>query len=390
MKYISVDNLSPNLYFSEPVFLDNKYILLSPDVPVDEALIERLKKWKIEKVSTEGTFIGKSQYATVSDKETTEFNLEQDVKNQAAKEEVVKFYFELLTFCKNTFTDYLQKNQINLESVSDKIKQTIEHIKQHRDLILKFNELKYPTDNYIYNHHVNTTLLSLSIGYILKLPPHKLIELGIAAFLHDIGMIKLPSHLYLNNKPLDPQEKKTMMAHTVLGYKILRSLSIPENIALVAIEHHEKLDGSGYPRGLKSENISLYGRIIAVACSFDGCTSERPFKEAMDGHKGIVDLIKAKKNTYDENVLKALIFSISLYPIGTYVLLSDNAKGVVVKTNPSNPKCPVVRILVDKSGKQLADMVLVQTATESGISIWRALEENEKPKITGAKNQSGT
>jgi putative nucleotidyltransferase with HDIG domain len=387
MKSINVDNLSPNSYFSEPVFLDEKYILLSPDVPVDESLIERLKKWNIEKVQTDGVYIGKSEYATATDKETIEFNLEQDVKNQTAQEEVTRFYFDLLTFCKNMFIEFTQKNQINIENISDVIKKTIEHIKQHRDLILKFNELKYPTDNYLYNHSVNTALLSLAIGNILKLPPHKLIELGIAALLHDIGMIKLPQTLYSNNNPLSPQEKKAIMAHTVLGYKILKNLSVTENIALGAFEHHERLDGSGYPRALKNEHISMYAKIIGVACSFDGSTSERPFKESLDGHRGIVDLIKTHRNRYDENVLKALVFAISLYPIGTYVLLSDHAMGVVVKTNPKNPKCPIVRILIDKNGKQLTDPVLVQTSENSGISIWRALEDYEKPKLEGGNTQ---
>ncbi len=387
MKSVNVDNLSPNLYFSEPVFLEGKYILLSPDVPVDESLIARLKKWNIENVFTDGVYIGKSEYTTATDKETIEFNLEQDVKNQTAQEETIKFYFDFLTFCKNIFFEFIQKNQINIESISEIIKKTIEHIKQHRDLILKFNELKYPTDNYLYNHSVNTALLSLAIGSILKLPPHKLIELGIAALLHDIGMIKLPQQLYSSNNPLNPQEKKAIMAHTVLGYKILKSLSVAENIALGAFEHHERLDGSGYPRALKNENISLYAKIISVACSFDGSTSERPFKESLDGHKGIVDLITTNKNRYDENVLKALIFAISIFPIGTHVLLSDHARGVVVKTNPKNPKCPIVRILIDKNGKQLTDPVIVQTSEDSGISIWRALEDYEKPKLESGKTQ---
>jgi putative nucleotidyltransferase with HDIG domain len=386
MKSISVDNLSLNSYFSEPVFLDNNYILLSPDVPVDESLIERLKKWNIDKVQTDGVYIGKSEYATASDKETIEFNLEQDVKNQTAQEAVIKFYFDLLTFCKAMFSDYVQKNQLNLELISDKIKSAIEQIKQHRDLILKFNELKYPTDNYLYNHSVNTALLSLAIGNILKLPPHKLIELGIAALLHDIGMIKLPPGLYLSSNPLSPQERKTIMAHTVLGYKILKGFSAAESIALAAIEHHERLDGSGYPRALRQEGISVYGKIVAVACSFDGSTSSRPFKEGLDGYHGIVDLIKTNKHRYDENVLKALVFAISLYPIGTNVLLSDNAVGVVVKTNPKNPKCPIVRILIDKSGKRLTEPVLIQTSEEaSGISIWRVLEDYEKPKLENVK-----
>ncbi len=120
---------------------------------------------------------------------------------------------------------------------------------------------------------------------------------------------------------------------------------------------------------------------MAVACSFDGITAARPFKDSLDGHHGIIDLIKNNKNRYDENVLKALIFSISLYPVGTYVRLSNNAVGIVVKTNPTNPKCPIVKILVDKNGVQMTEPVVIQTSEHSGTTIFRVLEEGERPQI---------
>jgi len=208
-----------------------------------------------------------------------------------------------------------------------------------------------------------------------------MIDLGIAAILHDIGMLRLPKSLYLNDKKLGQNEKKSIMAHTIIGYKSLKALAVHDNIALGALEHHERMNGTGYPRRLKAGQISSYARIIAVACSFDGITADRPFKESLDGHKGIVDLIKNNNNRYDDRVLKALVYAISLFPIGTYVLLSNNAIAVVVKTNPNNPKCPIVKVIIDKNGKQLTESVLIQTSKGSDTTIWRALEEYEKPRL---------
>jgi HD-GYP domain-containing protein (c-di-GMP phosphodiesterase class II) len=307
-----------------------------------------------------------------------EYTIDENIKQKNDQEQVVKFYFDLLNFTKELFTAFLSKNELNIGVLTEKIKSAIETVKKHKDFILRFNELKYPTDNYLYNHSVNAMLLAVSMGSILKLAPHRLIELGIAALLHDIGMLRLPPALYMNERPLEPAEKKSILAHTIAGYKGLRALSVPDPLALVAMEHHERLDGSGYPRALRGEQISLYSRIVAVACSFDGITADRPFKDSLDGHHGIIDLLKNNKNRYDENVLKALIFSISLYPVGTYVLLSNEAKGVVVKTNPQNPKCPVVKILVDKTGVQLSEPVLIQTSDQAGTSIFRVLEDSEK------------
>ncbi|MBN1524629.1 MAG: HD-GYP domain-containing protein [Spirochaetales bacterium] len=380
MKSIRADSLMPDSTFTEPLFLDENYILLSPDTSVDEALIERLKKWNYENLFTNGVAVGKTEIADSSDHKTIELTLDEDIKQKSDQEQITRFYFDFLSFTKDFFISYMNRNELNMGSLTEKVKTVIEQVKKHRDFILRFNEMKYPTDNYLYNHSVNSTLLALAIGSILKLPPHKLIELGIAAVLHDIGMLRIPPNLYMTNKPLTPVEKKTIMAHTIAGYKSLKTHAVHETLALPALEHHERLDGSGYPRAMKGEQISLYSRIIAIACTFDGITADRPYKDCMDGHHGLIDLLKNHKGRYDETVLKALIFSISLYPVGTHVLLSNNAKAIVVKTNPQNPKCPIVKILVDKTGKQMSEQVLVQTSEESGITVFRALEEAEKPK----------
>ncbi len=382
MNTIRVDSLMPNMNFTEPVFLDEKYIVLTPDVTVDESLIERLQKWNYLTLYTGGNPVARADVAKANDSAAIEYTLDENIRQKNDQEAVGKFYFDLLTFTKELFTDFLSKNELDVPRLTERIKSTIELVKKHKDFILRFAELRFPTGNYLYNHSVNTALLSLAIGNILKMAPHRLIELGIAALLHDIGMLRLPPALYMSEKPLDQSEKKNILAHTIAGYKSLRALSVPEPLALVSMEHHERLDGSGYPRALKGEQISLYSRIVAVACSFDGITAERPFKDSLDGHHGIIDLLKNNRNRYDENVLKALIFSISLYPVGTYVLLTNKAKGVVVKTNPQNPKCPVVKILVDKNGVQLAEPVLIQTSEQAGTSIFRVLEEGEKIQIT--------
>ena len=382
MKSIRVDSLLPNDYFDQPVFLDEKFIILSPDIPTDEALLERLKRFNVEKVFTDG----KPSHAAISEsleeQKPVEVNLEENLKEKQITDEVFKFYFDFLNFTKEKFAILIQRQDLNINLVSEKIKEALEYVKTNKDIILRFNELKITADNYLYNHSVNSTLLALAVGLTLKLPPHRLIELGLAAWLHDIGMLKLPPQLYLTDKTLEPPEKKTVLAHTVLGYKLLKALSIPEDIAVCCLEHHERVDGSGYPRGLKAEQISLYGRIIGLLCSFDALISERPYKDAMDGHHGLVDLLKNHKTKYDEIILKALVITISLYPVGTYVQLSNKAIGVVAKTNPHNPRSPVVKILLDKDGKQLVEPVLVPTSTQAdGLGIVRVLNEHEKEAL---------
>jgi HD-GYP domain-containing protein (c-di-GMP phosphodiesterase class II) len=151
---------------------------------------------------------------------------------------------------------------------------------------------------------------------------------------------------------------------------MLKSLNFPQNIRLAVLEHHERENGSGYPQRLTGAKISLYAKIIAVACSFEAMTAVRPYKDARNGHWGILDLLKNDGGRYDETALRALIYSLSIYPIGSYVLLSDGRKAQVVDTNPNEARYPIVRILGE------SDETPVKTSP-IGLRIMRLITEQE-------------
>ena len=123
-------------------------------------------------------------------------------------------------------------------------------VHDNRDFLLRFFDMGADGDRYLITHAVNSTILALAVSDYLKTPPHRLIELGNACLLHEIGMFKLPVELRRSSKSLSPEERNAMMAHTLLGYRVLKGFSAPENVALAALEHHERIDGSGYPRKL--------------------------------------------------------------------------------------------------------------------------------------------
>jgi HD-GYP domain-containing protein (c-di-GMP phosphodiesterase class II) len=155
---------------------------------------------------------------------------------------------------------------------------------------------------------------------------------------------------------------------------MLKAFDVPVEISVAALEHHERENGSGYPRRLGSDKISLYSKIIAVACSYDALVSRRPYKEAKDGHAGIIELLKNEGKGYNDIVVRALVLSLSIYPIGLYVLLSTGKKGQVVDINPDNPRYPVVEIFGELSpdGKNK-----VSKTSPEGLFIMRPLSRAE-------------
>jgi HD-GYP domain-containing protein (c-di-GMP phosphodiesterase class II) len=169
-------------------------------------------------------------------------------------------------------------------------------------------------------------------------------------------------------------------AHPMLSYRILKGFSVSDAIALTAYEHHERLDGTGYPRALAGEKIALYSRILAVADSYDSMTAKRPFRANRDGHAALLELLKGRGVFYDELVVRALIYCLSLYPLGTTVLLSNGALGRVIRTDPRSPKTPIVQILIDREGnwlKEFAATVSSEAGTEQAPAIRRNLTWKE-------------
>jgi len=375
MNKILISSIPPNAYFSAPVYLDDRYILLSQDTPVREPLLRRLRTWGYSYVFSDGQPTAAPALSTLSGVPEA-ITLDDDVKDQDQFKTAQQFFNELLNFIEGVFTLFVTKNELSIPKIMEKAKDLITQVKEQRNYILRLADLSSQLKSYIVIHTAKTAILSLAIGMQMKLPPHKLIELGMAALLHEIGMIRLPPQLYMSNRILTPEEKRAITAHPIIGYKILKTFSFPVSVCLTVLEHHEHIDGTGYPRQLSGDQISLSARILAVAGSYAALVSKRPYRPGKDGHSSILDLLRGKGTQYDENVLKALIFVVSLYPIGTYVQLANGSKGVVMEPNVENPRFPLVKIYIADTGDPLKEPVLVKTDTEA-TKIVRVLTKEE-------------
>ena len=128
---------------------------------------------------------------------------------------------------------------------------------------------------------------------------------------------------------------------------------------------------------LSSESTSLFGKIIAVACSYDAQISNRPHKDGVDGYTSMLMMLKEMRNLYDEKVISAMISAISIYPLGSYIRLQSGAVGIVVDTGSENPKYPVVKLHLDENLHLFKEQPIVKTSDEEGMSVAGVLSEEE-------------
>jgi len=206
-------------------------------------------------------------------------------------------------------------------------------------------------DSYLYQHSVNVCVISIAMGSCLNYEIGKLIELGLAAFLHDIGMTGYEDMVSVPRK-LSQKEYDEIKKHVDTGDRILKKINhgLSDTIITVQYEIHERLDGSGYPLGKKI--IHDYAKIIALADAFESMIHPRPFRpnfSIMEVYKRIFDA----KNKYDQKVIKALVDKIGFFPNGSYVQLNTKEIGRVIRQSPRSPLRPLVRIVYGVDGERL-------------------------------------
>jgi HD-GYP domain-containing protein (c-di-GMP phosphodiesterase class II) len=376
MKEFVVKDIPEGSFFSKPVYIDDRFLVIVPEVDFSPSIAHILTEWGFPKVLCEGES-RKSYYSEdvegIPEVLLIEKNLDGD-EEQIRKAE--KFFHSFLYYVETIFTQMAVGHSVRFSDVAEKIKEVCDMTRENRRQLLRVMRDAEPgTDqNYLASHSAKSTILSIIIGSYLKLPNHRLIELGVAAVFHEAGMIKLPPQIYLNKRGLTLQERKAIYTHPILSYNMLKSFDFPLTVSVAALEHHERENGSGYPRKMSGDRISLYAKIIAVVCSYEALSSKRPHKEAKDGYTGIVELLKNEGKQYDDTVIRALVFSLSIYPIGLYVLLSNGKKGQVVDVNPENPRFPIVQIFgeLNPDGKNK-----VMETSKDGLYIIRPLVKEE-------------
>lgn len=204
-------------------------------------------------------------------------------------------------------------------------------------------------ENYQYQQPVNVTVIALIIGKCLKLSSLEMYRLAIGAFFHDIGNMFIPEEVLFKNGKLTEAEYALIQTHAEDGYRFCKEeFNLPMRSYLAILQHHERYDGTGYPTKQKGEDISLYGRIVAIADVFDALSSRRRQRRALLPAQAFKIIIEGMGTSFDPKLVKAFADRVSPYPIGFTLKLEDGKVGIVIKNFQGKPFNPMVRIIEDK------------------------------------------
>lgn len=254
--------------------------------------------------------------------------------------------------------------------------------------ILLLNLINRPTSqNYLYAHSVNTCILAVQVGLGLDYNKSKLMQLGIASLLHDVGMVTV---LDIVSKPgrLTPEEYSQVKGHTLYDAKILSQVADGRDIdteipQAVIREHHERYNGTGYPQGIKEDEINEYARIVGLVDVYEALTHSRPYRKEMLPHQVLKKVAAESGRLFQPDVVKSLINQLTIYPVGSLVQLSSGEIARVAVPNKDLPLRPVVNIIFDKEGQPLAKLRSIDLSRDGDYHIEGPANEKKCMSNTG-------
>ena len=230
----------------------------------------------------------------------------------------------------------------------------------------------------LYFHSLNVTMLALMMARDIDLPTEALHPLGMGALFHDIGRREIPSKILTKMDPLNRAERTYYELHCQFGVEIAQQLKLPSVTQLIIGEHHEMFDGSGYPKQLAGEAISLLARIVAIANYYDELCNPPNVLQALTPHEALATMFARLKSKFDPRLLQIFVRCLGVYPPGTIVQLSNGLIGMVATINTAKPMRPMVVVYDEDVPKDEA--ILVDMGAEADVNIAKAIRPAQLPR----------
>jgi len=414
MTVVNTSDLRPGQIFTEPVYSESEYMLVSANVPLRQKDIDVLNTWGIEYVRTDGEILDSKPKRNLSNESSEEIlkALEEQIKNaigemgditaedlsteeppaeEPEKKEAIKFsisdvrqnsspyrkYKTLIDKANALFTALKAGNDIGMRFVDNITVQLLQDLRDNKDNFVGFILGGEVSGHELAKSSVNTAILSALTAQELKLPNHKINNIVSGALLHDVGMLRLSKGITEKKGGLSEAELEQIKSHPLHTSKIVtKELFGPHEVNLVALQHHERWDGQGYPDKLRGQAIDIGARIVSVADAFEAMVSKKSYRDSIIGYQAIKNLMSDNERRFDPAVIIAFTKIMGIYPIGSIVRLNDGSLARVTSINVEAPMRPTVQMLTDSSGKALSagNMPIVNLLENKKLFIKEAID----------------
>jgi HD-GYP domain-containing protein (c-di-GMP phosphodiesterase class II) len=356
MRLMPINMCRPGMRLGKTIYNEEGTVLLAVNVELTQRLLDRLYHYGID-------------YLTILDSQSEDIIIE-DVIEETTRVRGVR---EIRNTFRTLMEDSNKKGAVHYYDLGRKFRELmtsiIDDLSSHPDAMVMLTNINV-MDSYLYQHSLNvciyTTMLGLSCGYNRD----ELMTLGLGALLHDIGKTRVNREILHKPVQLSREEFEEMKAHTTYGFQILKEEpNVPLISAHCAFQHHERINGSGYPRGIAGNNIHEYARWIGVVDSYDAMTTSRIYRDPLLPHEAMEQLFIGSGTLYDQEKIALFRDKIAIYPLGMPVKLNTGESGIISDLNRSVPHRPIVRIFQDEAGQELKTPYEVDLSFKHAIMI---------------------
>ncbi len=356
----------------------------SDDLPLDdeltpEALLEELGEEEPPPASPlTDAYLAKDLTEDLS-KEPTEELTEEEAFLDAHITKVLgakEIYVKTMAACRSIMEDVRADRPLNVEPLEDIAANLFAHGDPDKTIFLL--AMEEPADHFLVSHCLNVALYSLKLGIGFGYSMDELKELTMAGLLHDVGLLKIPEEIIEKDAELTGMESEEIRKHTQFGYDIVAELGPRfEKIAKVVLTHHERVDGSGYPSGLKGDEIPEMSQIVGIAETYDTLINDRPYRRSIPPFDAVKIILEEERGKYSPKMLKLFLTEISIFPINSLVRLSNQAVARVVALNRNLPLRPVVEIIINPQGQRLDHKELLDLSRNPLLYIASSVSAEE-------------
>jgi HD-GYP domain-containing protein (c-di-GMP phosphodiesterase class II) len=339
------------------VYSSSGHVLLSKGMSLNPMFIRRLKELGIPAVYIQEGYL----------------------QDRAEVEDVVseKTRIETQRTVRRIFTEINRNKRVDIGLAKAAVNNIVDELLRNRRVVLNLTDIR-SYDDYIFGHCVNVCILSVMTAITLEYNELQLRDLGVGAILHDIGKLLVSKDILDKPGKLTPAEMDKVKEHSKYGFDVLREqqeLSLLS--AHIAFQHHEKVDGTGYPRGLKGGEIHQFSRLTAVADVYDALTADRVYRKAFMPHEALKIISEGSGTHFDSEVVRAFMKKVAPFPIGTIVALNTGEVGVVVDNHRKKPARPVIRLVLSAGNQNIEELAEVDLFKKPDVEIARVLNEDD-------------
>ncbi len=336
---ISVADVKPGFKITKDVTTPLGGTLFSKGKVILPRDMEILQAFMIEQIEVEGNE-GENK-ADASKIPAKTVSVKGGAASQISNSPLHDEYDKMLGLIKSSYRS-ITAMTLPIYELRSQLEAMIAHIKDYH--VLKFVPRMFNEQDYNYHNAVLSSLTSYKIAQWCNYPQKDWMQAAFAGLLHDIGNAKVDPAILQKAQPLSPEEKEEVRKHTTNGYQMLRNVTaINEGVRLAALQHHEKIDGSGYPLRLEGTQIHVYAKIVAVADIYHAMTREKSYRKAQSPYLVLEQILKESFGKLDPVIVQTFIQKTTELYNGTKIRLSDGRSGEIIFTDRSNPTRPMVQ-----------------------------------------------